>query len=135
MLKVGDWLIDKVGHRHGFVKWLQNGKIGLRSRVYGLDSHWVITSADIEAGRWDLNDANPSTVQTGDNFTDDGEGESPSAMGADPTTEEDAAQGYTRERDRLRPKYKNQPIIDPASPPAGHSEIMDRVTQPPRDGG
>ena len=134
MLKVGDWLIDRQGGRQGFIKWIQGDQVGLRCHVYGLDAHVVISAKEIGAGRWDLNDAHPATTQTGDNWTDDGESEAPPAMGADPSTEEDAATGFTRERDRLRPKYKNQPIIDPGTRGPGYSEIGDRVTQAPKDG-
>jgi len=133
-ISVGDVLIEKGGFKKWTVKWIHNGKIGLRGFIHGLSVHSSIPLSSIEAGRWDIQDREPATTQTGDNWTDDQESEAPSAMGADPSGEEEAGQGFTKERDRLRPKYKNQPIIDPASPPAGHSEIMDRVTQPPRDG-
>jgi hypothetical protein len=76
----------------------------------------------------------PSTTQTGDNWTDDQESEAPPAMGANPSEEEDAGQGFEKERDRLYPKRKNQPLTDPGEAGPGHSEIQDRFTQAPRDG-
>lgn len=133
-IAVGDVLIEKGSCRKWSVKWVHNGMMGLRGEYHGMSVHSTFPLSSLQAGRWDLNDANPSVTQTGDNVTDDQEGEAPSAMGADPSGEEEAGQGFTRERDRLRPKYKNQPILDPASPPAGRSEITDRVSQPPRDG-
>ena len=133
-LAVGDVLTERGTFRKWSVKWIHNDMIGLRGTYHGMSVHSTFPLSAIEAGRWDLNDLNPSVTQTGDNWTDDQESEAPSAMGADPSGEEEAGQGFMKERDRLRPKYKNQPIIDPASPPAGHSEVTDRVTQPPRDG-
>ena len=133
-IAVGDTLTERDSFRKWSVKWVHNGMIGLQGTYQGMAVHSSFPLGQLEAGRWDLNDANPSTTQTGDNWTDDHESEAPDAMGADPSSEEEAGQGFTKERDRLRPRYKNQPIIDPASPPAGHSEVTDRFTQPPRDG-
>jgi len=130
--KLGDLLIKRGGVQSGTVRWIQGEKIGLMSKMYGLDSHMVIRIADLESGRWAL--AANAVTQTGDNVTDDGEGEAPSAMGADPASEEDAATGFTRERDRLRPKIKkNEPLTDPGQQGPPHSEQGERYTQPPRD--
>jgi hypothetical protein len=77
----------------------------------------------------------PAVTQPGDNWTDDQESESPPAMGANPSEEEDAGTGFTKERDRMYPKLKkNQPLTDPGEAGPGHSEIQDRYTQAPRDG-
>jgi hypothetical protein len=76
----------------------------------------------------------PSITESKDNWTDDQESESPPAMGANPSEEEDAGTGFEKERDRLYPKRKNQPLTDPGEAGPGHSEIQDRYTQAPRDG-
>jgi hypothetical protein len=131
-VKVGDVLFDKSELRRWTVKWVHGGKVGLRGSIEGMSIHSAFPLIELEAGRWDIQDREPATTQTGDNWTDDGESEAPSAMGADPSGEEEAGSGYMRDRDRINPRRRHQPIIDPASPPAGRSEITDRVSQPPK---
>jgi hypothetical protein len=79
-------------------------------------------------------EVHPATTQGGDNWTDDQESEAPPAMGANPSEEEDAGTGFEKERDKLFPSQKTQPLTDPGEAGPGHSEIQDRYRQAPEDG-
>lgn len=76
-------------------------------------------------------EVHPAITQGGDNWTDDQESEAPPAMGTQPGEGE---QGFEKERDKLFPSQKTQPLSDPGEASPGHSEIQDRYRQAPEDG-
>lgn len=108
------------------VKWIQGDEIGARYVAPYVVGHTIIKWADWPS--WQNERA--QTTQTGDNF-----GEDLVFPKQDKSQAEESANSFTKDRDRLTgPKPRIRMQNDPGTRQPPHSEIGERVTQPPRDG-